>query len=130
MANKPSLVVESTTNETSAVAEQAETPIATSESTDNALTESENASEQETEQTAEAPEQAETPVASAEASGNILVTYIANGVWIDETGKKWCNREIKNTGIIVERLFTEEELANRLDIQFMIKYGSMKTTEV
>lgn len=52
------------------------------------------------------------------------VTYIANGLWTDATGQTW-SRDAHGKSIS-HKVFTDAELAERKDIQYMIEYGSMK----
>lgn len=52
------------------------------------------------------------------------ITYLAGGIWKDARGKFWCREEKKNC--VTAETFTDTELNDRPDIQYMIKYGAMR----
>lgn len=63
----------------------------------------------------------------AEQSGEARkhsVIYLAGGIWKDTKGKFWCRD--KKPNCISSAVFTEEEFAERPDIQYMVEYGAMK----
>ena len=59
-----------------------------------------------------------------------VVTYVGNGVWVDEKGKVW-SRSLKSNSEVEEvRTYLEKEFVLRTDLHFMIEYGAMTHTEV
>ena len=58
-----------------------------------------------------------------------IVTFIGNGIWMDNHGDSW-HRGHHNENIKSEREYTDEEFVNRNDLKFMISYGAMKHTKV
>ena len=56
------------------------------------------------------------------------VIYLAGGIWKDAKDKFWCRD--KKPNCISSAVFTEEEFAQRPDIQYMIEYGAMKDVVV
>lgn len=57
-----------------------------------------------------------------------LVTFIGNGVWVDNNGIVWSRDKRDNT--ISDMTFNSDEIVNRDDIRFMISYGAMKEVVV
>ena len=53
-----------------------------------------------------------------------LITFMGNGVWMDNNGVAWSRDKRDNT--ISDMTFSTDEIADREDIRFMISYGAMK----
>lgn len=51
-----------------------------------------------------------------------VVTYVGNGIWTDNKGKKWKHDD--------ENQVSMQEYNTRKDLKFMVNYGEMKVTFV
>lgn len=59
-----------------------------------------------------------------------LIRYVGNSVFTDQKGDKWGREADVDNKILTERQFSDSEYASRTDIQFMVDYGEMKTSEI
>ena len=56
------------------------------------------------------------------AESKHVIKYVGNGEYIDSIGHKWHNGH--------EQIMSDEEYEERVDLQFMVKYGAMTNTVV
>lgn len=65
-----------------------------------------------------------------ETHGICVLTYIANGIWVDQNGAKWSASPVDGTNIKNVRKYSKNDYDSRSDLKFMVKYGSMTLTIV
>ena len=109
-----------TANQKIEQAKSNEQPIASAESTDNAME-----GQKDTNETAQKPDEKAT-----EKKGKaVIVEYVGGSVWQDSEKKLWSKSD-NGAGIKQQRQYSVEEYEKRDDLEFMVGYGEMKATFV